>query len=79
MSEVIVYSKAGCGQCMGVKMFLKQNNIPHEIRDIADPSNREEFDKYGVQSLPLVVPPVGEVHTGFVPNTLQSIKEGMGV
>lgn len=77
MSKVTVFSKAGCGQCVGAKMFLKQNNIPHEIKDIADPEVRAEFDTYGFESLPVIVSPVIEPFSGFIPDLLNEIKEGM--
>lgn len=78
MSKVIVFSKSGCGQCVGAKMFLNQHNIPHEIKDIEESEEiRKEFDQYGFGSLPVIVSPVIEPFTGFVPAKLNQIKEGM--
>ncbi|UDM72705.1 glutaredoxin family protein [Vagococcus fluvialis] len=77
-SKVIVFSKAGCGQCFGAKMFLKQHNIPFEEIDIeASDENRKNFDQYGFDSLPVIVSPVIEPFSGFRPSNLQEIKEGM--
>lgn len=76
---VVVYSKPGCGQCVGVKMFLKQNKISHIVKDISDPEIREEFDSYGLNALPVVVKPNGEVFTGFNHGELSKIKSEAGL
>lgn len=77
MSEVILYTKVGCGQCIGAKMFMQQNNIPVSVRDIGDPVIREEFDQYGFGSLPVIVLPNGEAFSGFQVDKLKALKESL--
>ncbi len=56
ITKITIYSKENCIQCIMVKNFFNQRNIPYESVDIT--GNTELIDKilsYGYSSLPLVV------------------------
>lgn len=77
--ELIVYSKTGCGQCVGVKMFLNQNNIPYKLINADSDEMRQEVFSQGGQSFPFIVAPNGETMSGFHPEKLKEIVKDMGL
>lgn len=61
----ILYSKNGCGKCIGTKMALKREGIEFEERNIEEnPSYYVEAKTYGITNMPIVVP---EKETGIDP------------
>lgn len=56
MSQVIVYTKDRCPQCIGAKMFLKSKGIEFEERNTSTSDEfREEALSYGFMGAPVIV------------------------
>lgn len=69
VDEVIkVYSKPVCGQCVGVKLWLKKNEIEFEELSIMD--SLDLLEEHGVQSAPAVFKGDELISVGFNPDTL---------
>lgn len=76
LDTLIVYSKNGCAQCGGTKMFLDSKGIPYEERNTStNPDWLEEALATGLTSMPIVVPPVGDPFAGFRPELLAELPE----
>jgi glutaredoxin-like protein NrdH len=74
MSKVIVYSKAGCGQCTFTKKELEKLGLEYEERHIdLNDEYREEAVNQGAMEAPFVVPPVGEPFSGFRPDLIAKL------
>lgn len=75
MGKVVMYSKAGCGQCVFTKKELTKKGVDYEERRVdLNEEHLAEMKALGFSSLPLVVPPVGEPFTGFNPTAIKKMK-----
>lgn len=74
MGKVIVYSKENCGQCIGVKRFLKNKGVEFEERNTS--LNHEwlkEVMELQATGFPVVVTDSGESVQGFAPDKLRAL------
>lgn len=73
---LVVYSKNGCAQCGGTKMFLESKGIQYEERNINENEAwLEEARATGLTSMPIVVPVAGDPFAGFRPDQLAALAE----
>ena len=50
-----VFTKPGCGQCSGLKMYLERHGVPSVVHDVSeDPVARERMVKMGYSQVPVV-------------------------
>ena len=63
--SVIVYSAEGCGWCVKVKEFLKENKVKFTEKNVADGKNGEEMVKKSGQTGTPVVDIDGKIIVGF--------------
>lgn len=74
LDKVIVYSKAGCGQCVFTKRDLERAGVPYEERRIdLDEAVREEALALGAMGAPFVVTPGGDKFSGYQPAKLAQL------
>ncbi|MGM0836325.1 MAG: glutaredoxin family protein [Bacillota bacterium] len=75
--KVIVYSAKGCKDCEYVKEYLKQEEIPFEVRDIlANPVYQQEVEKFGYMGIPVTA--VGDKAVkGFNPMEINKLLESV--
>lgn len=78
LPELLVYTKVGCGQCVGAKMFLNQKGIPYKLINVDTDELREEIRALGAQSFPFIVSPNGKTSFGFKPEELKEIVKELG-
>lgn len=72
--KVVVYSKAGCGQCQFTKKYLEKLEVDFEERNLTDnPEWGVEVQALGFQSLPVVLVEGQEPFHGFQPNLLSKL------
>ncbi|WP_047152739.1 glutaredoxin family protein [Aneurinibacillus tyrosinisolvens] len=73
--EVVIYSTAGCIDCDLVKRFLKEENIPFEVRDVLTNKDfQKEVERYGFLGVPVTV--VGQQAVkGYQPDELRKLLE----
>lgn len=82
--QVTVYSKDSCGQCLGVKMFLKSKGIEFEEKNTdRNPDFKSEVSELGFNSLPVIRIVendnlVTEPFSGFDPDKLTKIFGKLG-
>lgn len=74
MKEVVVFGRTSppCHFCEVVKNALNNSNICFEYKDIASPSNMEEFSSLGVQTVPQVI--VEGTNMGGADNIRNTVK-----
>lgn len=74
MKPIIVYSKPGCGQCLFLKNYLKQQGLVFQERNISEnPSYIEELKLLNCQSLPVALVGSESPIIGFNPVELQKV------
>ena len=69
---IIIYATHWCGDCIRVRRFFRQNNIPFEWIDIDDCPEGERFvleTNHGMRSVPTIVFPDGSIQVE--PSNLQ--------
>lgn len=72
--KVVMYSKAGCGQCQFTKKYLGKLEVDFEEKNITNnPVWRAEVQALGFQSLPVVVIEGQEPFHGFQPEQLNKL------
>lgn len=76
IKQVMVYSKAGCGQCQFTKKFLHKMNIDFLEKNVTENSEwLEEVKAFGFQSLPVVQIEGEEPFSGFQPERLKMLEK----
>lgn len=79
--KVIKFEKQGCPPCQAVGIFLKNNNIPHEVVDVFDdPATAQQYGVTFSTPVVVVVNDQNEVvfrTVGYKPEDLEKIVEMM--
>lgn len=72
--DVIIYTSEDCGACNTVKMYLDQNEVTYDERNVSKVEEyMEELSKLGFQSVPVTVGLGVEPFAGFELKELDEI------
>ena len=77
-ARLTVYTKPGCGGCIGTKRTLEKAGVDFEEKDVRDPAHMTEAKATGFLGAPIVVadPALGldvSEWVGFRPDYLQEV------
>lgn len=74
VDRLTLYSKPGCGQCIGVKAALDRQKVEYDVRDVTiDEAALNRVKALGYQALPVIETPTGEHWQGFRPDKLSGV------
>lgn len=70
--KITLFSSEHCKYCLEAKKWLAKERVQYIMKDLQNPQNRQEFDRYNMHGIPLLVVQnesgeVVEVMSGFQP------------
>ena len=53
--KITLFSSESCIYCLEAKKWLAKEGIPYRMKDLSIPENRQEFERYHMQGIPLLI------------------------